>query len=500
MKNFMIAIGVLLHVAGTTQAQSDEDALRYSQLSIGGTGRFIAVGGAFGALGADFGSLSFNPAGIGLYRSSELSFTPSVAWTNSVSDFQNIQSSTTASMFNVSNFGVVFASDLTRKNGENKWKRLNFGFGANRINDFNRSVYYRGYNEDNSLVDYYLEELNAGGGIAPSQITNTYPFSAALVWESYLVNPNVSDTNHYYSVIPNGQVQQDRLIEESGSATEYVFSIGSNYDDRLFLGATFGMPSLHYTSTSSYVESDVNDVISNFSSFELYDNLSTYGIGFNGKFGLAYRVNDYVRFGGAFHSPTIYYLHDEYSSYINAQLDTSQGASYSTPFGVYDYALVTPWRAIGSVAIFFKQYGFISVDYEFVDYGYMHYKFNRYAPVSEQSVENSLNQTIDLKYNSASNIRVGGEFVYDLFRFRAGVGFYGSPFKTGMATDQYDYSSVNISGGLGLKLNNFTIDAAYMHSASKEYYQPYTLESQAVPGVGIDNNTGNVVLTMAYKF
>ena len=500
MKKFVIALGLLFSCAAITKAQSDEDALRFSQLTVGGTARFIGAGGAFGALGADFGSLSFNPAGIGVYRSSEMSFTPSVSWTNSKTNFQNIQNDATESRFNVSNFGVVFASDLTRKNSVNKWKRLNFGFGANRTNDFNRSTYYRGFNEDNSLVDYYLEELNEGNGTPPSQITNNYPFSAALAWESYLVNPNFSDTNHYYSVIPDGHVQQDKLIDESGSATEYVFTIGSNYDDRLFLGATFGMPSLHYTSSSSYVETDVNNEISNFSNFQLYDNLATSGIGFNGKFGLAYMVNEWIRFGGAFHSPTIYYLHDEYSSYINAVLDTSQGASYSTPFGVYDYALVTPYRAIGSAAVFFKQYGFISVDYEFVDYGYMHYKFNNYAPLEEQAVENSLNQTIDLKYKSASNIRIGGEFAYEIFRFRAGFGYYGSPFKEGIATEGYDYSRTNISGGFGLKLNSFTIDAAYMHTSSKEYYQPYSLNSEFVPGVGIDKNAGNVVLTMAYKF
>lgn len=500
MKKIWLAIGLFASAQTVLFAQTDEDALRFSQYAVGGSARFIGVSGAFGALGADFGSLSFNPAGIGLYRSSEMTFSPSVAWTNTGANFQNILNNSSASQFNVSNFGVVFSSDLTRKQIDNKWKRLNFGFGANRTADFNKSTYYRGLNEDNSLVDYYLAELNAGGGIAPSQITNTYPFSSALVWESYLVNPDVSDTNFYSSVIPNGQVQQDRLIEENGSATEYVFTIGSNYDDHLYMGATFGMPSLHYSYSSSYVETDVNNSISNFSNFQLYDNISTYGIGFNGKFGLAYRVNEWIRFGGAFHTPTIYYMHDEYNSYINAVLDTSQGSSYSTPYGVYDYALITPWRAMGSMALFFKQYGFISVDYEYVDYGAMHYKFNRYSPVEEQAVEASLNQTIDLKYGSASNIRVGGEFAYDIFRFRAGFGYYGSPFKPGIATEGYDYSKINISGGFGVKMENVSVDAAYIHSTSNEFYQPYSLDDEFVPGVGIKKNTGNVVLTLAYKF
>ena len=32
------------------------------------------MGGSFGSLGGDFSNLSFNPAGIGLYQNSELTF------------------------------------------------------------------------------------------------------------------------------------------------------------------------------------------------------------------------------------------------------------------------------------------------------------------------------------------------------------------------------------------------------------------------------------------
>ena len=35
---------------------------------IGGTARFMGAGGAMGALGADFGTLSTNPAGLAMFR------------------------------------------------------------------------------------------------------------------------------------------------------------------------------------------------------------------------------------------------------------------------------------------------------------------------------------------------------------------------------------------------------------------------------------------------
>ena len=51
-------------------AQSVWDAAKYSQASIFATARSTGFGGALGSVGGDFSSLSVNPAGIGIYRTS----------------------------------------------------------------------------------------------------------------------------------------------------------------------------------------------------------------------------------------------------------------------------------------------------------------------------------------------------------------------------------------------------------------------------------------------
>ena len=78
MKRYTIIILAFILSGGTLSAQNAVDALRYSRINTGGTARYMGMSGAFGALGADFTSASTNPAGIGLYRSFELSITPSV--------------------------------------------------------------------------------------------------------------------------------------------------------------------------------------------------------------------------------------------------------------------------------------------------------------------------------------------------------------------------------------------------------------------------------------
>ena len=83
----------ILAIAVSAQAQTDADAFRYTGTSITGTARYTAMSGAFGALGGDFSVLSTNPAGIGIYRSSEISFTPSIFTANTKSSFLGNQTS-----------------------------------------------------------------------------------------------------------------------------------------------------------------------------------------------------------------------------------------------------------------------------------------------------------------------------------------------------------------------------------------------------------------------
>jgi len=497
----MKALSVLLLVPFLLQAQSDEDALRYSQLSFGGTARFMGLSGAFGALGGDFGSLSENPAGIGLYRNSEFSLSPAVTGIHVQSNYISNVSTGDAYKFNLGSMGLVISSDLTKSDPNNKWKRLNFGFGINRLNDYNSSAYFSGYNNSNSLVDYYAEQANQGGGVAPSQITSTYPFGAGLFYQAYLLNPDVSDTSFYNTAIEGGNVQQDGSISQNGSTSEFLFSIGSNYDDHLLLGMSLGMPSIHYNSTINWRETDANNVHSDFNDFTLINFLSTNGTGFNAKFGATYIFNDVIRVGAALHTPTYYWMHDDYSATINSNLNSVGGISYPSPQGSYNYDLVTPWRAVGSVAAYYKKYGFISLDYELADYSSMSYHFKRNVSIDEKAIESSLNQTINLKYKLASNVRVGAEFAYDMFRLRGGVAYYGSPFQSGIATGDNDYSRMSFSGGVGIRGQHAFFDVAYVRTTAKEFYQPYTLvNQQPVPGVSLDKTTNNFLATVGLKF
>lgn len=76
LRSSILFYALLLCTASAVFGQNEEDALRYSDLLPGGTARSWALGGAMGAVGADPGSATTNPAGFGLYNTSEISFTP----------------------------------------------------------------------------------------------------------------------------------------------------------------------------------------------------------------------------------------------------------------------------------------------------------------------------------------------------------------------------------------------------------------------------------------
>jgi hypothetical protein len=500
MKNLLAILAIALSMPIGMQAQTDEDALRYSMLNFGGTARFMGSGGAFGALGGDFSTLSTNPAGLGIYRGSEFTFTPALTHFTTDADFFGSSLSAERYNFNVSNVGLVLGGvKKGRESNTSGWVGGAFGIGLNRLENYNNRVAYTGFNDRNSITEFYAAGL---GGTNPSNAYNSDPFGAGLAWETFLVNPDPTDSTQYFSVVNGGNVQQSHTIIQSGSLDEMVISFAGNYGNRLYIGATIGVPFLNYSRTSTFSEDDVNGVHADFVSMSQTDFLETNGAGINGKFGIIYRLNEYIRLGGAIHTPTAMGLSDFFYTTMRSSLDTTGSYSFDSPQGQYDYALVTPWRAMGSLALTLKQFGFISVDYEFVDYTSSSFNFNRIGSVADIAYETELNNTIDAKYTAASNIRVGAEFVYEIFRIRGGYAIMGSPFADGVATGNADFARTSYSVGAGIRERSFFADFAFVNTQSTEFDIQYNFDNNGLANEGatLNRSINNFVLTLGFRF
>ena len=109
MKKISFIALLIISTFITVDAQNEMQALRYSQYNPFGTARFAAQGGAIGALGGDLSSVVVNPAGLGFYRSSEFSFSPSFYWANTTSSFMGSSMDDSQLKFNVGSIGMVSA-------------------------------------------------------------------------------------------------------------------------------------------------------------------------------------------------------------------------------------------------------------------------------------------------------------------------------------------------------------------------------------------------------
>ena len=100
-------------------------------------------GRVFRPFGADFFEHSRESAGIGLYRKSEVTFTPSVFIGSTESNFLGKVNSERKFNFNFGNAGIVFTNKLTNNDEGPGWKSWSFGFGYNRINNFHNRSFMR---------------------------------------------------------------------------------------------------------------------------------------------------------------------------------------------------------------------------------------------------------------------------------------------------------------------------------------------------------------------
>lgn len=487
MKKTAILLSFLFLAQFQLFAQNEDDALRYSFLTFGSTARSMGLAGAFGAVGADFSTLSVNPAGIGLYNSSEFSFSPSMYVGKTTSSYNGRSFDDMRYNFNLGNAGMVLTFPTNTQANNSGWKNIQFGFGINRNNNFNNRMVIEGTNNSSSLLDTWVL---AADGTVPENLSE---FDLGLAFNTWLLDTITGNPTRYKNAVPGGGVLQRKSINSSGSMNEWVISMGANYDDRLYFGATLGFPFLRYNEESSYNELALAPEIGfdQFREFTYHQNLQTDGSGFNFKFGLIFKPVEFIRIGAALHTPTYFYnMHENYSSSIKSKFDNGDNFSEKSPEGSFDYKLNTPMRAIGSIAFIVGKYGLVSADYEFVDYSESRFRAN------DVDVYFDVNDAIRSKYTTASNLRVGTEWRIDKFSVRGGYALYDSPFKSNVN----DAARTSYTFGLGLREAGYFMDFAYIFSKAKEDY--YIYDPSRVPLSPSKNEiiSQNFLLTMGFRF
>ena len=240
-----------------------DDVTRFGQNFSLGTTRIQSLGGINTSIGGDISSISGNPAGLGFFNSNYFSITINSSKSESSSNFNNETSTSSVSNFGLDNFGLVYSlGKNSTKNNCSDCVKFNLGVGYNKVNDFKESVYYAGYNNSNSIIDYFL---NQSQGIPLSQLGSSSSLSGFEIiqeaYDHYLINPNPSLEDNYYSFVAGFPYQQETITNQ-GNQYKLSFSIGANYQDNVFFGVGLSFNSIFFQQNRSYIENQ----------FEIFEN------------------------------------------------------------------------------------------------------------------------------------------------------------------------------------------------------------------------------------
>ena len=486
-----LLLTAFMGVAGVAYAQDNYDAQTLANSDLNGTARFVAMGGALGALGGDVSVMSTNPAGTGMYRSSDAAFSFSGLFSGKAAMGHD------ASRMSFDQGGVLIAFDMdepTSKGlqfvnfGVNYQKKRNFLFNqrtdvGNLNNTFSQTFqiadlcnYAYANNNWGMIADMSASQEGVHGGILDE--TGEYGYAGMSASEAY-----------YEKATFGGNIQAD-------------VNLSFNVSDQFFFGASVGVYDLDYSRESFYQEYGTDGVTYDFTNW-----YKTEGDGFDVKLGFICRpIEDSpFRFGVTVHTPTWYRLTDA----NGADLFMNDEFVSSSANAEYDYRFRTPWKFGVSVGHTIGQNFAIGAEYEFQDLGSAHY--------SEVDGYNSdyfrnMNRITEKTLRGQHTLKVGAEFKpIDELSFRVGYNFVSSPFKKDAfrtigydgpysETDWTNWGAINrFSLGLGYRYKSGYVDLAWQYQAQKGDFYAFDNGEDFKP-TEIKANRSQLMATFGFRF
>lgn len=528
----LYALAVAGVLPAMAMAQAAVDAYQLSHSDLRGTARFMSMGGAFTALGGDLSTLTQNPAGIGVYRRSEIGATLDISPKKITSQTGSNKIGTSKTKAYCNNFGYVGTARF-----DGILRTFSWGASYNRLASFDRN--YRAYNASaaTSLSDYvaaYTDAkesdmmFNKETGYNP-YLDSDIDWLSILSYSSFMINPTGSNT--YRGLSQNGTVG-DALSEvrESGYVDEYAIDFGGNIANTVMWGIGFGITDLSFNQTSAYSESMENAYIATAdgtmttgnAGFELTNYRNINGTGFNLKVGVIIKPINEFRIGVAVHTPTWYSLSstsmaDVSYSYFNPAAPEDRNnplqGTEETDNLYYNFRMNAPWKFMVGAAAVIGNSAIVSLDYERQAYNDIKTSYqNQWGDY----VSNDLvNDDVKAYYKGTNILRMGLEYrLTPNFSLRAGYNYASTSakqevldgdievFTAGMNPAFTSNKSTNsISVGLGYHYKSFYIDGAYVYRNRKSVYQAFTdYNGLEAPRADLSETTNSIVLSLGVRF
>ena len=474
-KTILLFIAVALS-SSAAHSQEMKDAMRYAQSELQGTARFTAMSGAFGALGGDLSSLNVNPAGSAVFNNNQFTATMGNYLVKNNSNYFGTSTSASESNFDLNQAGGVFV--FKTRDPNSALTKFTMAINYENTNNYDNSVFSAGINPTQSIDDYFLSYANDGVPLALLE-NNNYasldhgPQQAYLGYWGFVINPVSEDNNNtlYTSnVRSGGNYYQENSTYSSGYNGKLIFNSAFEIKDFLYIGLNLNSHFTDYIQDSNFYESNNNPTDINYQvkSLNFSNSLHTYGSGFSFQIGSIAKLNNQIRVGLAYESPTWYNLQDEFSQRLSSVRSNSANTmppDVVDPFVINYYApydLRTPGSLTASFAYVFGKTGLLSIDYKYKDYS-----CTEYGPENDPYFRD-INNIMQNALGVSNQVRVGAEYRIQNFKLRGGYRFEGSPYNNSKTIGDLN----SFSGGIGYSFGFIKLDFAYMHAHSTSQ-QPF---------------------------
>jgi hypothetical protein len=522
-------------------AQETYENANLTSTDLNGTARYVGMGGAMEALGADASTIGSNPAGIGLFRRSQLSVSGGLLMQSNGKEYGDGKK-TNASFDQI---GFVYTTRASR--GSN----LNFGFNYTKGKNFDfllnaSGKLGNGSQNNQSYLKHVLGSENYGGFDVRKKddayIGFASPQANFVSWTW-----NQLDYLYFNTLLPdattagkfNNYLADSYTFDKAstGYVGNYDFNISGSIQDQFYLGLTFGLKDVHYDSESRYNERLSNGV----GDVSVLDIRRITGTGFDITAGIIVRpiASSPFRIGAYVKTPTWYDLTTSNVTRIDRNTNTGGKNDWGKVPNSYDYKLWTPWKFGLSLGHTVGNYLALGLTYEFEDHstldsrindgGYYNDYYGTYYETS--SADKSMNKHTKQALKGVSTLKMGAEYKpTSNLALRLGYNYIspkynkdaqkdptivspGSAYSS--STDFVNWDSTNrFTFGIGYQINKFNVDLAYQYSMQKGTFYPFstmnfsihdtatgntTSYSNQAVGAKVDNNRGQLLLTVGYR-
>lgn len=516
MKKIFLSACLLSLFMAHAHAQETYENTKLIDNDLNGTARYVGMGGAMEALGADISVINSNPAGIGLFRRSSGSVSFGLVSQDGASSFK-YGNKTNASFDQA---GFVYSMRDGRRTfinfGFNYHKSKNFDYILNAASGLNGASQHKLSYMKALANENNLDKTSSGwrGKFAyTSQLDNLY----------YNTLMMTSSDGFFY----NDASRYAFGRAETGYIGEYDFNSSVNVNDRVYLGVTVGIHDVHYTGHSLYNEALVNLNNQTAGDITVNDERRITGTGYNASFGIIFRPVDAspFRIGLSVTTPTWYDLKTSNYTYLinNTKADGGgklQGdyPNYTTGES-YEFKLFTPWKFGVSLGHTVGNYLALGASYEYADYSRLDtrvndgYDVDYWGDVYEHSSSDEpMNRHTRETLKAVSTFKIGAEAkVMPNLAVRAGYNYvspmfkkegykdgnidsYGSNYSS--ATDYTNWEATNrYTVGVGYTLGKMSFDLAYQYAQANGKFHPFADSYLDYTYPGQDSNGNDVTMT-----